>query len=254
MRSRYPGVLIVVCATLFASHPALAQFLQRGPKLVGTDAFGQAQQGGSVSLSADGNTAIIGGDVDDFGFDNDVVGVGAAWVWTRNGKVWTQQGMKLVGSGALGSAEQGLSVSLSADGNTAVVGGPYDNIGAAWVWTRSEGIWTQQGNKLVGSGADDIGQGQSVALSADGSTAIIGGDYLAWVWTRSNGVWIQQSTELVGSGASDDAEQGASVSLSADGTTAIVGGPYDNGDVGAAWIFVATAESVVPQRRRAVTH
>jgi cytochrome b len=35
------------------------------------------------------------------------------------------------------------------------VGGPFDNwnTGAAWVYTRSNGVWTQQGNKLVGSGA-----------------------------------------------------------------------------------------------------
>ena len=50
-------------------------------------------------------------------------GAGAAWVWTRSGGVWTQQGTKLVGTGAVGDADQGQSVSLSADGNTAIVGG-----------------------------------------------------------------------------------------------------------------------------------
>ena len=73
-----------------------------------------------MSLSADGNTAIVGGD-DDNG------DAGAAWVWTRSGGVWTQQGTKLVGSGAVGTAAQGSSVSLSADGNTAIVGGLCDN-------------------------------------------------------------------------------------------------------------------------------
>ena len=82
------------------------------------------------------------------------------------------------GTGALGPAAQGESVALSADGNTAVVGGPYDNWnptnnylggpGAAWVFTRSNGVWTQQGNKLVGTGAVGSAiQGHSVALSAD---------------------------------------------------------------------------------------
>src|SRR5206468_12107718 len=105
-------------------------------------------QGSSVSLSADGNTGIIGG----YGDNSNA---GAAWVWTRSGGVWTQQGTKLVGSGASGKAGQGTSVALSADGNTAIVGGPLDNssVGAAWVWTRSAGVWTQQGGKLVGSGA-----------------------------------------------------------------------------------------------------
>ncbi|MFX4589172.1 hypothetical protein ABTB15_19525, partial [Acinetobacter baumannii] len=83
---------------------------QQGSKLVGTGAVGNANQGRSVSLSADGNTAIVGG----YG-DNG--GAGAAWVFTRSGGSWSQQGSKLVGTGAVGNAQQGVSVSLSADGN-----------------------------------------------------------------------------------------------------------------------------------------
>jgi hypothetical protein len=105
-------------------------------------------------------------------------GLGAAWVFTRNNGVWTQQGNKLIGTNAVGPAQQGLAVSLSADGSTALVGGFFDNSesGAAWVFTRSGGIWTQQGDKLVGTGAlGSAEQGQSVALSADGNTALVGG-------------------------------------------------------------------------------
>jgi hypothetical protein len=89
-------------------------------------------QGQSVSLSADGNTALIGGD-----FDNSRGG--AAWVWTRSGGIWTQQSAKLVGSGTTEAAEQGFAVSLSADGNTALVGGRQDNnnAGAVWVFTET---------------------------------------------------------------------------------------------------------------------
>jgi hypothetical protein len=49
---------------------------------------------------------------------------------------FTQQGPKLVGTGAVGSAAQGVSVALSADGSTAIVGGYDDNsgTGAAWVF------------------------------------------------------------------------------------------------------------------------
>src|SRR5262249_35601801 len=80
----------------------------------------------------------------------------AAWVFTRSGGVWSQQGGTLVGTGAVGSAaHQGWSVALSADGNTALVGGRLDNFnaGATWVFTRSGGVWSQQGSKLVGTGA-----------------------------------------------------------------------------------------------------
>jgi hypothetical protein len=57
-------------------------------------------------MSADSNTAIVGG----FG-DNSATG--AAWVYTRINGVWTQQGSKLVGTGAVGATSQGYSVSLS---------------------------------------------------------------------------------------------------------------------------------------------
>jgi hypothetical protein len=51
---------------------------------------------------------------------------------------FAQQGPKLVGTGAVGSAVQGWSVAVSADGSTAILGGPEDNSpGAAWVFTRS---------------------------------------------------------------------------------------------------------------------
>jgi hypothetical protein len=72
------------------------------------------KQGWSVALSADGNTAIVGGPGDD-SVSHDG-GIGAAWVFTRSGGVWTQQGNKLAGTDAVGMAEQGISVSLSGDG------------------------------------------------------------------------------------------------------------------------------------------
>jgi formylglycine-generating enzyme required for sulfatase activity len=245
MRHRV-ALIVLVCVTLFFSRPALAQFSQQGPKLVGTGAVGAAQQGVSVSLSADGNTAIVGGPADNA---NPNGWAGAAWVWTRSGGVWTQQGTKLVGSDASEQwpAEQGYSVSLSADGNTAIVGGPapgWGGVGAAWVWTRGGGVWAQQGTKLVGSGAVGLtAQGFSVSLSADGNTAVGGGYFdnyttgATWVWTRSGGVWTQQGNKLVGSDAVGTAAQGYSVSLSADGNTAITGGVSDNSNVGAAWIW-----------------
>jgi hypothetical protein len=43
----------------------------------------------------------------------------------------------------MGHPEQGFSVALSADGNTAIAGGIADNrvTGAAWVHSRSGGVW-----------------------------------------------------------------------------------------------------------------
>jgi hypothetical protein len=69
---------------------------------------------------------------------------------------FAQDGPKLVGSGVLAGGvdgvQQGTSVAVSADGSTAIVGGPGDSndIGAAWVFIQNNGAWTQQ-QKLVGS-------------------------------------------------------------------------------------------------------
>ena len=285
-------VILLVCGLLLA--PAEAQFSQQA-KLVGTGAAGIAGQGGSVSLSADGNTAIVGAPGDNNAMLNNT---GAAWVFVRSRGTWSQQGRKLVGTGAIGNADQGTSVSLSSSGNTAIVGGPFDNddagaawvfersdgvwrqqaklvaagtsflfgdsvslsgggntaivggpldngsVGAAWVFTRSHGVWSQQA-KLVGAGV--VGafqfQGISVALSGNGNAAFVGGfadnnlTGATWVFTRSHGVWTQQA-KLIAAGAIGNAEQGYSVSISDDGETAAVGGPFDNKGAGAAWIFV----------------
>jgi hypothetical protein len=244
---------------------AMTQTFQEQPKLVGTGAVGSSSQGMSVALSADGNTVIVGGP----GPNNadrerpaSTGPAGAAWVFTRSGGVWRQQA-KLVGitSGHEGGLwSQGASVAMSADGNTAVVGGPSDNgaTGAAWVFTRSGNAWTQQGNKLVGSGAREpslpLGQGMSVALSADGNTAIVGGWGAegAWVFTRSGGVWSQQGKKLIGRGAVGKASQGMAVALSADGNTAIVGGWSDNSKTGAAWVFTRSGGVWTQQGKKLV--
>ena len=212
---------------------------QQGSKLVGTGAIGLPRQGYSVGLSGDGNTLAVGGYLDNGS-------IGATWVFTRSGGVWTQQGSKLLGIGYIGTPLQGSSVSLSGDGNTIAVGGYADNgsIGATWIGTRSGGVWTQQGSKLVGTGA--IGpcvQGISVFLSSDGNTLAVGGyaDNVnigaTWVWTRSGGVWTQQGSKLVGTGAIGKSNQGWSVSLSVDGNKLASGGYGDNNFVGATWIF-----------------
>jgi hypothetical protein len=106
-------------------HP----LIQQGSKLTGSGEIDAGEFGYSVALSADGNTALIGGPFD---FANDD---GAAWVFTRSGATWVQQGSKLTGSGgALGYHIFGYSVALSADGNTALIGGVGYNggCGAAW--------------------------------------------------------------------------------------------------------------------------
>ena len=209
----------------------------------GSDAVDNSAPAYSAAISADGTTAIVGGPLDDSE-------TGAAWVFVRSGGVWSQQGAKLIGQGEDGSSWQGMSVAMSADGTTAVVGGPSGRgaarTGAAWVFTRSGASWSQQGGPLVGDGLHCQAfcyQGYSVGVSGDGNTVIVGAPWAglagaAFVYTRSAGVWSQQGM-LVGGDSDTGASQGWSVAISADGTTAIVGGPRDGSDLGAAWVFAS---------------
>src|SRR5438270_254733 len=108
--------LFLLISLLFISVNLHSQWSQQGPKLIGTGADQNSNQGISVAISSDGNTAIEGA-----WHDNNLIG--AAWIFTRSGSVWTQQGQKLVGTGGGGFSEQGFSVAISSDGNTAVIGG-----------------------------------------------------------------------------------------------------------------------------------
>ena len=74
---RASTLVLIFAALLFSSQLALAQFTQQGPKLVGTGAVSGALQGWSVTLSADGTTAMVGG----YG-DNSYAG--AAWVFVTS--------------------------------------------------------------------------------------------------------------------------------------------------------------------------
>jgi hypothetical protein len=157
---------------------------QQGHKLVGTGATGSAAQGSSVAVSADGNTVLSGGPIDN-------QATGAVWAFTRAGGMWTQQGPKLITNDAAnappaGLAKVGSSVAVSADGNVALIGGPGDNqgFGAAWFFTRAAGLWTQQGPKIINPdqqpGPPSLGT--SVTLSADATTAVIGDLKEMWVY------------------------------------------------------------------------
>jgi hypothetical protein len=221
---------------------------QQGAKLVGTVATGTKSFQCAVAISDDGNTALLGG-------SNDSNAVGAAWVFTRSGSTWTQQ-TKLVGTPPVSSSgcpsEEGFSVALSGDGNTALLGAPGDNncVGAAWVFTRSGGTWTQQ-SRLSGAGGTGIApeQGTGVALSYDGNTAAVSGLNdntgvgAVWIFTRSNGQWTQQGSPLVGTSATNSSgvllPNGLTmnVALSSDGNTLVFGRPWDSNGTGAAWVF-----------------
>src|SRR5262249_36843765 len=153
----------------------------------------------SIALSTDGSTALISAPFDSGG-------KGAAWWYTRSGGVWSQQGPKFTGALAFGNAWFGYSVALSADGTTALIGGTQDSVnpggggaaGAAWFFTNSGSGWSQQAKLTEAVRSSSDGFGDSVALSADGNTALIGAPAYggnvggAWFFVRTGGNWGQQ--------------------------------------------------------------
>ncbi len=161
-----------------------SEWVQQGAQLSGTEAepytlgidLGSGF-GDSVAISADGDTALVGGF-----FDHD--GAGAAWAFTRSGASWSQQGPKITAEGEVDSNGTGAggffgsALALTPSANTAIIGAPGDSetAGAAWIFKRSEGRWLQQPGKLQGGEESEGGGfGNSVAIAADGRTALIGG-------------------------------------------------------------------------------
>lgn len=223
--------------------------------LTGNEHEGEGEFGRTVALSADGETALVGAPTDNHS-------VGAAWVFARSGGTWTQQGPKLVGDGEQGEAEFGQSVALAPEGDYALIGAPSQNrggfpetlrVGAAWVFARSGTVWNQQTQFLI-HGEEEAQEGEfgkSVALSPDGTYALIGGPHennksgAAWLFTRSGESWTQQQT-ITGRGEEEYTLFGGSVAISADGSTATIGGLGYNRSSGAAWMFSYIAPGPAP--------
>ncbi|MEO2164539.1 MAG: cadherin-like beta sandwich domain-containing protein, partial [bacterium] len=245
------------------------------------------------SVALDGDTLVVGArhedsengpDVED---DNLAPNSGAVYVFVRhlNG-TWSKEAYLKASNTDVGD-EFGWSVAL--DGDTLVVGAIAEasnatgvdgndsnnsalESGAAYVFVRSSGYWSQQAYlKASNTGTDDL-FGQSVAL--DGDTLVVGasgessnamgvdGNELddstqysgaAYVFVRSDGIWAQEAY-LKASNTDEGDRFGTSVAL--DGGTLVVsargedsnamgvgGDDSDNtaSNSGAAYVFVRSA-------------
>jgi hypothetical protein len=227
---------------------------QQAKLTAGVSESGAADFGHSVALykASDKNappTALIGGP-----WDNGRKG--AAWVFrasdTSTSATWLS-GKLSRPPDEIGTGEFGASVALSGDageGETALIGGPWDNggKGAAWVFARPCCSWTQQVKLTTPTGLEPTPNnfGRSVALSSDGNMALIGetatGGSMgsAWTFRRRGSTWAQDGPSLYPSAPIGTDYFGSSVALSGDSTTALVGGPGDNSGEGAAWVFKYT--------------
>jgi len=209
-------------------------------KLTPDDGAADDQFGYSLGIS--GDYALVGSPFDDNGEYS-----GSAYVFQRSGDAWAQAA-KLTASDA--DAEDAFGFNVSISGDLALVGSPQDddnghNAGAAYVFQRSGGSWTQVAKLSANDGAEGDALGLAVAIS--GNTALVGafGDDdnghqagAAYVFRFDGASWHQEAKLTGGDGGEYD-YFGQYVAL--DGDRALVGAWGDDDPYGvlsgSAYIF-----------------
>ncbi len=208
-------------------------------KLLNSDGAASDRFGGAVVVQ--GDTAVIAA----YGKNNFQ---GAVYVFTRAGSSWSQE-QKLSASGGQSGDVFGYPLAFDTGtlvvGACALVGTGSQTQGAAYVFTKTNGLWNQQQKLTAYDGADNNHFGLAVGIS--GNTAAIG-SYIngsqassAYVFTRSGSTWTTQQKLTYPN------QNGPNLlSLDLAGNTLVVGTP-DLGN-GAAFIYeiVNTAPVISP--------
>jgi hypothetical protein len=202
-------------------------------KLTAADGAAGDYFGRSVAVS--GSTALVGA-------PDKRSNTGAAYVFVGSGGIWSQRAKLTASDGVRNSL---FAESVAVTGSTAVLGagGRDSGTGAAYVFVRSGGTWSQQADLTASDATKGESFGESAALS--GSTAVVGAPTqpfgtstgAAYVFVGSGGIWSQQA-KLTGSDGATGDLFGSSVAVS--GTTAVVGAFGKSSSMGAAYVFVAS--------------
>ena len=138
-------------------------------KIVAGDGASLDNFGISVSLS--GNSLAVGARGDDISGRRNQ---GSAYVFTRVNSTWSLQ-KKLIASD--GGMDESFGRSVALDGDLLTVSayltdnGIIGDLGSAYIFTRSGGLWTQKEKLIGGTDADWEAFGKSVAVS--GATVMV---------------------------------------------------------------------------------
>jgi hypothetical protein len=134
-------------------------------KLAATGATGSfVNLGSSVALAADGNVLVAAGVGDDSA-------KGAAWLFTRSGSGFVQEPGKLTAGDETGNGELGEGTAIAADGNSVLLGAPFDaksgtvsffGPGAAWLFVNPPSV------SAVAPAAGPVSGGAAVTITGSG--------------------------------------------------------------------------------------
>jgi hypothetical protein len=146
--------------------------------------------------------------------------------------------------------EFGKAVALSAAGSMALVAGTAGNSGtsAIYVFMLQHGSWSRTAELTAPGAGPDSGFGSSLALSASGSTALVGAPMVhsqtgaVYVFTLRSATW-SRTAELTASHGTQYDNFGQSVALSGAGRTALVSAPSYVLATGAAFVFTLRSGS-----------
>jgi len=187
---------IILYSSLYVLFPSATIASELEATLVASDGSGEQQSFSTLSIDGDRLVATA---------DNADDGIGAVYVYERNGIEWVQTAT-ITASDADGLMQFG-SGGVSLDGNRVIVGVP--NRGSAYIYDLVDGLWVE--TKLTDS---NIGR----AVSLDGDRAIVGHwgrtgpeSGSAFIYELINGSWVRTAS-LPGFG----------LSVSLDGDTAVV--------------------------------
>ena len=233
-------------------------------KLLTTDGVVSTWFSYSVAVSADGLTIVAAAPYDrDKGSQS-----GSVYIFTKQANRSYLQTQKLLALDGVANDAFGYSVSVSADGSTIAVGASGDDdkgrdSGSVYIYKKQiNGTYLQTQKLLTSDGKNYECFGNSVSVSADGSTIAVGAFLDGSIRSKAGSVYIftkqangdyLQAQKLVASDGFNEDEFGKSVSVSGDGSIVVIGAHEDDDrspQSGSAYIFTKQANGSYVQTQK----
>jgi len=198
-----------------------------------------------VALSANGTTAVIA-----------AAGSGKVYIYSSSGGTWSATPVAVLPDPA-GPTQDcfGCSVAVSANGTVVLVGAfgttvnGNSDVGRVYVFAQSNGTWSTSPVAELNDPSAVFGEdfGYALALSADGTVALIGTPQLSpgpgtvFIFVAQSGAWGLSPIATLSDPMSNVQDNfGSSLALSSNGTVALVGAYGSDKGSGTAYLYRST--------------